>query len=487
VFVDFYANPTVIGDARIHPPFTTRLAHWLLLHKRAAIVVGVLLVIGIKLLLQRSSRSRSESAFTTDNEASAVRPRWQGWDGWVIGIFLTILGALWLLQLSEGPLLNRSLFAGAGAGSDVVLPVALATTIFLAGAAFLHMLARNIRSASPKRAESWKRTLGRSVVPAIAVALLIRTFILAPFWSATDATAPEIPRGSLVLVWKLSRTFAEGELIAYAENGRVNIGRIAKPSQGAVFVKRNNSEPTSVLHSAIVGKVISVVWRGTRQASMPAFIEKAAALNRTGPVFPYTISGRTTVGKPLEVGGFADVIVTNHGGGPRHSEVLPIVRGAKVTKITDNGPSISNDRLVELELTQAEVDLTKLHAYRHSFYFARFDAPLSSSIEASPITSPLRGGDDSPASIAAAQKLGIAAATKDIQAGNFRILGYGAITQIVDPPVDEETGYRIQYVAGSFLRNAFRAECDAYNFAMREHHQKHQPTNLKQLTTPQNP
>jgi hypothetical protein len=158
-----------------------------------------------------------------------------------------------------------------------------------------------------------------------------------------------------------------------------------------------------------------------------------------------------------------------------------------VTKITDNDPSISNDCLVELELTQAEVDLTKLHAYRHSFYFARVDAPLSSSIEASPITSPLRGGDDSPASIAAAQKLGIAAATKDIQAGNFRILGYGAITQIVDPPVDEETGYRIQYVAGSFLGNAFRAECDAYNFAMREHHQKHQPTNLKQLTTPQNP
>jgi hypothetical protein len=54
-------------------------------------------------------------------------------------------------------------------------------------------------------------------------------------------------------------------------------------------------------------------------------------------------------------------------------------------------------------------------------------------------------------------------------------LGYGGITQIVDSPVDEETGYRIQYVAGSFLGNAFRAECDAYNFAMREHHQKHKP------------
>ena len=513
VFVDLYANPTVIGDSRIHPPPTTLLANWLLLNLQVAMVVGALLVIGLKLFLQRSLRSRSESAFTTDNEASAVRPRWQGWDVWVIGICLTIFGALWLLQLSEGPLLNRSLFVGAGAGSNVVLPVALATTILLAGAAFLYMLARNIRSASPKRAESWKRTLGRTVVPAIAVALLLRTFILAPFWSVTDATTPEIPRGSLVLVWKLSRTFAEGELIAYAENGCVNIGRIAKPSQEAVFIKRNNSEPTSVLHSAIVGKVISVVWRGTVRepkaggiskvqmdaqkatidaevdagqellvfigdgtlgwsfsqpgaAAVTATVEPSSELRlddgslgkgfiirtsrgvanvaitpggsvpfgefvlrpasalsskdgiytvadihqpdgtrvpvsvrirakkvpqpsaqatinneapiRSGPVFPYTISGRTTLGKSLEVGGFADVIVTIHGGGPRHSEVLPIVRGAKVTKIADNDSSISNDRLVdlELELTQAEVDLTKLHAYRHSFYFARVDAPL---------------------------------------------------------------------------------------------------------------
>ena len=161
-------------------------------------------------------------------------------------------------------------------------------------------------------------------------------------------------------------------------------------------MKRNDSEPISVLHSDIVGKVISVVWRGTPQAAEPESSEKSAALNRSGPVFP-------------------------------------------------------------------------------------------SAIEASPITSPVTGGDESPAGIAAAQKLGIAAATKDIQAGNFRILGYGVVTQIVDSPVDEETGYRIQYVAGSFLGNAFRAECDAYNFAMREHHQKHKPSNLKQLTTPQDP
>src|SRR5207244_915792 len=38
---------------------------------------------------------------------------------------------------------------------------------------------------------------------------------------------------------------------------------------------------------------------------------------------------------------------------------------------------------------------------------------------------------------------------------------------------DEETGYRIQWVAGSFLSDQFRAEADAYNYAMREHWQTH--------------
>ena len=303
--------------------------------------------------------------------------RWQGWDVWIIGLCLASFGGLWLYRLSEKGL-HRSVLNGVTQTGDIVLHTAVATVILLAGVAFLWMLAKNIKTPSATRSDSWKRKLGRSIVPTFAVVLLLRTFVVAPFWSVTDASAPEIPRGSLVLVWKLTRTFAPGDLIAYADKqGHVNIGRIEKPGQDAVFVKRNNSDPTSVLHSDIVGKVISVVWRGTPQALVPAPIEKAAALNRTGPVFPYTISGRTTGGKPLEVGGFADVIVTIHGADPSNPEVRPIVRGAKVTKITDNDSSISNYRLVdlELELTQAEVDLIKLHAYRRSFSFAPVDPP----------------------------------------------------------------------------------------------------------------
>lgn len=60
-------------------------------------------------------------------------------------------------------------------------------------------------------------------MPAVAVALLLRTFVLAPFWSVTDAAGPEIPKGSLVLVWKLTRSFALGDIIAYADESKGHV------------------------------------------------------------------------------------------------------------------------------------------------------------------------------------------------------------------------------------------------------------------------
>lgn len=141
----------------------------------------------------------------------------------------------------------------------------------LAGAAFLWMLAKNITTPSATRSESWKRKLGRSVVPMIAVILLLRTFVIQPFWMTTDAAAPEIHRGSIVVVWKLSRTFTPNELIAYIDDGHVNIGRIAETGNVSVVVSRSPTSivasrrvanPVSIQCSSIIGKVVSVLWRG---------------------------------------------------------------------------------------------------------------------------------------------------------------------------------------------------------------------------------
>ena len=204
------------------------------------------------------------------SEGSAGRhSRRQGWDVWVIGIVLTIFGAMWLLKLSEGPLLNRSLFAGAGAGSNVVLPVALATTILLAGAAFLYMLARNIRSAGRTRAESWKRTAGRTLVPAIAVALVLRTFVIHAFVVPSDSMSPEITKGSRILVWKLSSTYAPGDIVAYRHEDKVWVARVTQVGPTMLTLQKNRLPRTEVRLEAVVGKVISVFWRPSPGAAAP--------------------------------------------------------------------------------------------------------------------------------------------------------------------------------------------------------------------------
>lgn len=77
----------------------------------------------------------------------------------------------------------------------------------------------------------------------------------------------------------------------------------------------------------------------------------------------------------------------------------------------------------------------------------------------SPSTSRILHGDGSPDAIAKAQKLGVAAAAKDIAAGHLRILDYG-IAMIGSDAVDKETGYRLQSVAGTILSSAFQAECE---------------------------
>lgn len=204
------------------------------------------------------------------SEGSAGRhSRWQGWDVWVIGLCLTIFGALWLLKLSEGPLLNRSLFAGAGAGPNVVLPVALATTILLAGAGFLYMLARNIRSAGRTRAESWKRTVGRTIVPAIAVALLLRTFVIHAFVVPNDSMSPEITKGSRILVWKLTSTYAPGDIVAYRHEDKVWVARVTQVGPTMVTSQKNKLPSTEVHLEAVVGEVISVFWRPSPGAAAP--------------------------------------------------------------------------------------------------------------------------------------------------------------------------------------------------------------------------
>ncbi len=194
--------------------------------------------------------------------------RWQGWHVWTLGLCIAFYGALGLERLSVERF-YRSIHDNGNEASDVVFKSALATVLLLAGAAFLWMLGKHIKTPSGSRIASGKRLLGRTIVPTIAVVVLLRAFIMQTFWAATDATAAEIPRGSFVIVSKLARTFATSDLIAYIHKGRVNLGRITETGEDTVNVSRNGKDPVPIPRSIILGKVVSVLWRATPGADAP--------------------------------------------------------------------------------------------------------------------------------------------------------------------------------------------------------------------------
>ncbi|HEX7653551.1 MAG TPA: protein kinase, partial [Verrucomicrobiae bacterium] len=117
---------------------------------------------------------------------------------------------------------------------------------------------------------AWSRKYlsGRTAAVLTAV-MLVRLCLLQPYRAATEAAAPEIPRGSHFLVWKLNRTnFQPGDLIAYYMNGYPCLGRVInRVENGGWRVQRNGNQQYETPATEIIGKVVSVYWRSSPAAN----------------------------------------------------------------------------------------------------------------------------------------------------------------------------------------------------------------------------
>jgi signal peptidase I len=114
--------------------------------------------------------------------------------------------------------------------------------------------------------KNWLHRMVGQLLAALIIAFFLRTFFIAPYRAETDASAPEIPRGSHLFVWKLAHDFAPGDIIAYHKDNFVNVGRVAGGDAGNVIVNRNGEADTPVPRNAIIGKVVSVYWRASNNA-----------------------------------------------------------------------------------------------------------------------------------------------------------------------------------------------------------------------------
>lgn len=132
----------------------------------------------------------------------------------------------------------------------------------------------SVTSNRPKRSR-WHK-VGVSTLIALAIALPVRWLLLGAYVVSGDSTSPELPKGSRILVWKLARVFAPGDIIAYDHEGNTYVGRVVRVGESTVTVHRNGQSEEDVPRALLTGKVISVYWRATPK-ELPKMTTGAAA------------------------------------------------------------------------------------------------------------------------------------------------------------------------------------------------------------------
>ena len=107
----------------------------------------------------------------------------------------------------------------------------------------------------------WHR-IAQQVLLAVAIALVLRTWVIRPFVIRNDALAPETPAGSYVLAWIPASEFRPGDLVVYRDGDRYFAGRVSEATPEGVQVNRNGVPDFAVARDAIRGRIVSVLWRG---------------------------------------------------------------------------------------------------------------------------------------------------------------------------------------------------------------------------------
>jgi len=94
------------------------------------------------------------------------------------------------------------------------------------------------------------------IAVALVLAFMVRWAVAQPFYVPSDVAAPQIPRGSRVLVFKLARSFSAGDIVVFLTTDlgyRVGIVKDVQP--GNLVVQRHGFPDVTVPLDHVVGRV----------------------------------------------------------------------------------------------------------------------------------------------------------------------------------------------------------------------------------------
>lgn len=128
------------------------------------------------------------------------------------------------------------------------------------------------------RAARWAQV----AVAAVVIVFLVREFVVAPYVISGNSTSPEMPDGSRILVSKLGGDLSHGDLVAYKQGNNVHVGRVQKADENLITVFRNDVPDETFARSLLIGRVVSVYWRGSTPVAtaLPDSFPRGAHLSR---------------------------------------------------------------------------------------------------------------------------------------------------------------------------------------------------------------
>jgi serine/threonine protein kinase len=177
-----------------------------------------------------------------------------------VGSAVILVGALRMQRLESRGMARLAAVAAMliGPGYLVGWPVGIWSLVVLARPEVVAAFRESERGLPQDGMRDWMKKTVWSVLVAIVLAIVVRTFVLESFRAATDAVAPDVPQGSYALVFKLARSYSPGDIVAYRSNGVAALARVveAGPQDGRLLVQRRDGPPQPIAAADLIGRVI---------------------------------------------------------------------------------------------------------------------------------------------------------------------------------------------------------------------------------------
>ncbi|MBL9143042.1 MAG: protein kinase [Verrucomicrobiaceae bacterium] len=172
------------------------------------------------------------------------------------------------------------------------LSVLSAFLVFLFIASFIEWANRRFHDqVFVPRQPWWQRAL-HNIVIALLIVLPLRAWVVQAFVINGKSVEPEIPPGSHMLVWKLSKSFHPGDIIAHRHGDQVWVSRVVRVEADAFIIQRNQWPEEKLPNKDLIGKVVSVYWRAPSSAMTPSTRRRVLVPHASGKAsVPQTSQG----------------------------------------------------------------------------------------------------------------------------------------------------------------------------------------------------